>query len=111
MSGWGLTLEDRATEFQYRQLNEEKVFFANNKGFLVGKNADFGKYATNNQLIDVIDLKNWVVMHTNKDTKQAKAFIDLMLRNARPMGIAVSEPKVILLPDDRNETYGKGNSI
>lgn len=93
-------------ELNYRQLGEENIFFANiQKPFSAGPNADFGKYATNNPLLKVINLTNWMVIYVGKDEKAAKAFVDLMERNSRPMGMSVNRPQLVKLNDDRTETY------
>lgn len=105
LSNWGLSLEENPVKLEIRQLEEENIFFAKNKSFSAGRNADFGKYATTNELLDVIHLTNWLVIHTRNDGRAAKAFIDCMERNSRPMGIMVTSPRVIVLNDDKTDTY------
>lgn len=83
------------------------MIFANNKTFGVGPNADFGKYCTNNELMCVVALTNWVLIHTKNDQKAAGAFVDCMMRNSRPMGIIVNKPNIIVLENDRTETYAQ----
>lgn len=107
LSNWGLCLVDEAVGLQARQMEEERVIFANNKTFGVGPNADFGKYCTNNELISVVPLHNWLVIHVKTDAKAANAFLDCMERNSRPMGIQVSKPNVIVLENDKTETYAQ----
>lgn len=107
LADWGLRLMDCGVGLEVRQLNEESVEFANNKSFRVGPNADFGECSTKNELMTVVSLLNWLVVHTKNDHKAARAFIDCMERNSRPMGITVIKPKVIVLGDDRNETYAE----
>lgn len=105
LAGWGLTLEDRPILLQARQLGVEQVIFGNNRTVTAGQNADFGKYATNNQLLHVIDLTDWLVVHTGNNTKQARAFMDCMERNSRPMGIRVCIPKTVVLDNDQTDSY------
>lgn len=106
LADWGLRLMDHGVDLQVRQLNEERVTFAN-KSFGVGPNADFGEHSTKNELIMVIPLTNWLVIYTKNDQKAARAFIELMERNSRPMGLSVGRPKIIALDNDRNETYAQ----
>lgn len=105
LANWGLRLCDEAVGLQARLLDEERVLFANNKSFGVGPNADFGKYCTNNELMSVVNLHNWLLIHVKNDAKAAKAFTDCMERNCRPMGISVSKPNIIVLDNDKTETY------
>lgn len=105
LANWGLTLLDNAVGLEARQMEEERVIFANNKSFGVGHNADFGKYCTNNEQMSVVNLHNWLLIHVKNDAKAAKAFVECMERNSRPMGITASKPKVIVLDNDKTDTY------
>lgn len=104
LTGWGLALDNQPLSVHARQLPEEQIVFAN-RTVAAGINADFGKHATSSQLLQVIDLHEWIVLHTRADFKAAKAFIECMDRNSRPMGIRVCAPKVIVLDDDKTDTY------
>lgn len=105
LAGWGLTLENQPILVDCRQLDEENILFANNKTVSAGRNADFNKFATSNQLLSVVHLTNWLVIHTRNDGRAAKAFIECMERNSRPMGINVASPQVIVLNDDKTDSY------
>lgn len=107
LANWGLRLVEKAVGLQVRLLDEEKVYFANNKTFGVGPNADFGKYCTNNVLLSVVPLHNWLLIHVKNDQKAANAFIECMERNSRPMGISASKPNIIVLENDKTETYAQ----
>lgn len=105
LSGWGLTIDPEPVRLEIRQLDEQQIIFGKNKTFSAGRNADFGRHATNNELLEVVHLRNWLVIHTRNDGRAAKAFIDNMERNSRPMGITVMKPRTLILDDDRTETY------
>lgn len=107
LAGWGLSIDEKPLPLQARQMAEESVIFANNKTFSAGKNADFGKYATNNHLLQVIHLTTWLLLHTRNDSKSARAFVENMERNSKPMGINVCAPQIIVLENDQTETYIK----
>lgn len=107
LADWGLRLMDQGVELDVRQLNEERVVFANGKSFGVGPNADFGEYSTKNELMAVVPLTNWLVIHTKSDQKAVRSFIEYMERNASPMGIAFKRPKIIILENDRNESWAQ----
>lgn len=107
LSRWGLRLVENAVGLQVRLLDEERVFFANNKSFGVGPSADFGKYSTNNVLMCVVPLQNWILIHVKNDQKAAMAFMECMERNSRPMGISANKPNVIVLDNDKTETYAQ----
>lgn len=105
LSGWGLSMDPEPVRLDIRQLDEQQIIFGKQKSFSAGRNADFNRHATNNELLEVVPLRNWLVIHTRNDSRVAKAFIDCMERNSRPMGITVMKPRVKVLDDDRTETY------
>lgn len=57
--------------------------------------------------MSVVPLINWVIIHCKNDQKAARAFVECMERNSRPMGISASKPNIIVLDNDRNETYAQ----
>lgn len=105
LANWGLRLDKRPLQMQGRQLEEEQVIFGNNRQFGAGRNADFGKYVTNNEVIHAINLTSWVVIHTKNDGKYARSFVEFMERNSKPMGINVSKPQMMMLDTDKTELY------
>lgn len=105
LANWGLSLLTSAIGVEARLMEEERVIFGNNKTFGVGPNADFGKYATNNVQMSVVNLHDWLLIHVKNDARQAKAFVECMERNSRPMGISANKPKIIVLENDKTETF------
>lgn len=105
LSSWGLSLDYPTVKCDGRVFENEVVLFGNNKKADVGANADFSRHITNSSCIDVVDFVNWLLIYNKKDTKYAENFIELLCRNAKPMGISVSRPKVEVLQNDRNEAY------
>lgn len=105
LSGWGLTMDTSPVSVSIRQLPEQTIFFGRNKSFPAGRNADFGRHATNNELLEVVALNNWLVIHTRKDIRAAQAFVECMERNSRPMGISVLKPRVCVIEDDLTGTW------
>lgn len=104
LRNWGLTLDENSLQLQARQFDEENVQFKM-KEFSVGRGADFNKHCTSNEVLEVVSLKNWLVIHTKKDGTFAKRFIDCMERNSKPMGISVARPRIEVLETDKTELY------
>lgn len=105
LKNWGLTLDTDPVQMKARQLPEEEIIFANNIRVPAGRNGDFNKYVTSTEAIDVINISNWLVMYTKRDTNYAQSFITYMEKNSRPMGITVLRPRTEVLNDDKTETY------
>lgn len=87
LSDWGLELDDDAVGLDARQLPGERVDFAKGKTFPIGDNGDFSKYIGNNEMLTVVHLTNWLIIHPKNVQKELNSFIELMQRNARPMGM------------------------
>lgn len=104
LAGWGLTIDPTPIQMQARQLGEETITFANSK-VSAGPQGCFDRHATSLEVLEAIDLRQWLLIHTRNDTKYAKSFIDCIERNARPMGIRIAPPLVKVLDSDSTETY------
>lgn len=104
LSQWGLSIIYPTAECRGRLMDEEVISFKKAKSS-VGPNADFSRAATNEECLEVIDLQNWVLIHTKRDSQCAQKFLNCFDRNARPMGITVSQPYIEVLQDDRTESY------
>lgn len=105
LSNWGLRLEKDPISLDGRTLGEETIIFGKNKTGRAGVNADFGKHTTNNEVLEAIDVKDWVLIHTQGDMKAAKSFLDFIYTTAKQMGVSIVAPKIKVLANDRNETY------
>lgn len=104
LSSWGLELSPAPENLQGRLLPEEKVSFAK-KQFGVGPSADFSKYCTNNELLEVVPLKDWLLIHTRNDTRTAKTFVDFMLKNCKPMGLTMNQPRIVCIDNDQITSF------
>lgn len=104
LSNWGLSLDANPLKLTGRNLEDEEIVFGRGKT-IVAEKGDFNKYCCNNLLFKVIDLTNWLVIYTKRDSNSAKNFIEVMQRNSAPMGIKVNAPRVEILNDDKNDLY------
>lgn len=106
LSNWGLSLDSGPRKVVGRQLDNETITFGHGKKGIAEK-GDFGKLVCNNPMLKIVDLSNWLIIHTKRDERATRSFIELMERNARPMGMNVCLPKVECLHEDRTELYVK----
>lgn len=105
LTGWGLKLDNEPVLLNARYFGEETIIFGNNETVSASANADFNRACTSKQLINVVHLTNWLVIHANCDRRAAKVFVECMERNSRPMGISVASPQILVLNDDSIESY------
>ncbi|XP_075148172.1 argonaute 3 [Haematobia irritans] len=104
LKDWGLSLKQSYEIVTGRQFEEEKIYFSQ-KVFGAGPNADFSKYATSNDLLDVVHLHTWVLLHCKNDGKTAQSFLDHVEKCTRAFGMKVQKPKVVVLPSDRVDAF------
>lgn len=104
LRNWGLSL-GAPLKLMGRQLDNETIRFGN--GTCIAERGDFNKFVTRHNMLKVIDLKDWLIIYTRKDERATKSFVELMERNARPMGMNVCQPRLICLQDDTTDTYVK----
>ncbi|XP_067673438.1 piwi-like protein 1 [Haliotis asinina] len=104
LENWGLELETETIRIEGRLLKEEKIKMRQ-KEFMAGPEADFGRDVTRSEVLVAVDLRNWIVFYTKKDTPRATEYIQMMKRVCPQMGIQIQEPIRRDLKDDRTETF------
>lgn len=104
LTGWGLTIDPKPLQMQARQLGEETISFAHSK-VSAGSQGCFDRHVTSNEVLEAVDIRQWLLIHTRSDTRYAKSFIDCIERNSRPMGIRISPPTIKVLDSDSTELY------
>ncbi|KAL1501830.1 hypothetical protein ABEB36_007083 [Hypothenemus hampei] len=107
LSEWGLSISPNNLLMPGRQLDVETINFGKNVSKNAGPNVDWNREVANNQVITPVDLRNWVVFYTDRDSKIARDFVQCMLRFASTMGCVMSQPRYEQLPDDQTSTYVK----
>ena len=101
---WGLKLEKQMIEINGRVLPIEKINFRNTS-VSAGKEADWGRDMTKENVITPVNISNWLLIFTKRDAQKAYDFYTTMDKVCPPMGISIDEPKVIELVDDRTDSY------
>lgn len=101
---WGLVLDMEPLLMKGRCMAEETVKFGN-ADVPVGKNGDFNRAVTSNNVMQAVNIRSWLLVHTARDTKIAKSFMDCVERSCRPMGIQIGPPTIEVLSADKTELY------
>lgn len=100
---WGLRVDQDIIDLKARQLQNETICFGNTT--VQPRNADWNGDCGRNKLTGPVDMCNWLLFYTDRDTNNAKEFAKTMCSLGGVMGCRINQPKAIKLPDDRNETY------
>nr|ASW22511.1 piwi2 [Nematostella vectensis] len=104
LTAWNLRLDTSTLMTEGRQFPPEKIIYGNTTGS-AGDQADWGRDATREKVISAVNLNNWMVFFTQRDSGKANDFVQTMNKCAPAMGIQVNQPKMNQLRDDRTETY------
>ncbi|CAG5115063.1 unnamed protein product [Candidula unifasciata] len=88
---WGLQLDGSTISIAGRQLPQEKIIMGR-KGFPAGPQADWSREIGRNELICPVNLVNWGLFYTRKDSGRANDFARLMLSETRNLGISCQAP-------------------
>ncbi|XP_074640256.1 piwi-like protein 1 isoform X2 [Tubulanus polymorphus] len=105
MSGWGLKFAKTLLEFQGRVLPVEKIFQRDKSFGYKQDEADWSREMRGAKLITSVNLENWIVVCTKKDSQAANDLCQNLKKVGPAMGIMVGNPNVIELMNDRLETY------
>ena len=87
-----------------RRLQPEKILFGNTT-ITSNAQADFGRDAVKEQVITPVHLNKWIVVFVKRDEGKAFDFVTMMKKVTPPMGISVADPVMLVVRDDRTETY------
>lgn len=101
---WGLRIDNDVIDLKGRQLESETICFGNNATFQ-SHNADWNRAAGENKVTGPVDIFNWVLFYTQRDSKNAQEFAQMMCRLGGVLGCQIKQPTPVRLQDDRNETY------
>ncbi|XP_032223626.2 piwi-like protein 1 [Nematostella vectensis] len=110
LSGWGLRFGRNLLDFDGRILPGEKIFQKNKGSNYDPKSADWSREIRGAPLHSTVNLENWVIVHTNRDSGVATDFQQTLARVCGPMGINTTKPRMVPLNDDRTDSYLKALS-
>lgn len=105
LADWGLALDSDPSKVTARVMDEEKVIFAKGKTAGVGPQADFNRHLMNNEVLEAIDIQNWLLVYVSNDKIYAGYLEDNLKKVMGATGVRVSPPRRIVLENDRTETY------
>ncbi|KAH8356290.1 hypothetical protein KR084_005758, partial [Drosophila pseudotakahashii] len=104
LNSWGLSLTKNYNKLKGRQMETEQIYFSK-MIVSAGKNAEFSKYAVSNEMLEVIHLNKWIIIHLKNDSRAATNLLDNMKQCCKPLGMNVSKPTMISLDHDRIDAY------
>ncbi|XP_014773732.1 piwi-like protein 1 isoform X1 [Octopus bimaculoides] len=103
LTNWGLYFEDASIQIEGRYFQPERIIMRE-RDFVASEEADWGRDLSRASVITPVPLQNWVVITCKQDIGKSKDYISMMMKVTGPMGIDVSQPKLIETRDQRTET-------
>lgn len=101
---WGLSLVKNDQSFVGRKIDSEKIYFAK-KSVSAGLMTEFSKDVSNNIILEVVNLKKWILIHHKNDLRSATTLVNNMERCCESFGMKICKPKIVSLEVDRVDTY------
>jgi len=106
LAKWGLELDPDTIMTRGRVLPPETIVLGNRE-VSAGERADFGGVVCRNQVINAVNVENWLLVATARDQSKLSEFIQNYQQVSTQMGIQVHPPKICTLNNDRNDAYLK----
>jgi len=109
MQGWDLKFSRELEEFQGRILKPEQILGGGkSKASYVLENADWGSCFRKWGLVSGKNLTKWACVVPMRDEAITKEFIASLLKvSLGSLGYKISNPKMVMLPDNRPASYIK----
>ncbi|KAH8411141.1 hypothetical protein KR222_004826 [Zaprionus bogoriensis] len=104
LENWGLSLVKNNQSVIGRKIDYEQIYFAK-KSVSIGPTAEFSKDAAINEILDVVDLNKWILIHHKSDLRSAKTLINHMERCCEAFGMQILKPHIVTLELDRIDSY------
>lgn len=96
MDPFPLGLQGRVMDLETIQLGKSS--------FTTDSRCDWGNKLSKD-ILSPVKLFNWILVSTQRDHCKAQGFSETLIEVGRCMGIAISPPRFISLPNDRTDTY------
>ncbi|XP_014672865.1 PREDICTED: piwi-like protein 1 isoform X2 [Priapulus caudatus] len=111
MQQWGLSFSERLQPITSRVLVAETVQMRRGNGNELvnlkyqAEVADWGGDLKDKKMVGSIALRSWVMVATKRDSEKAQNAVQMLRRVGGPLGMAVEQPRMVYLTDDRTNTF------
>jgi len=106
LGGWNLGFEPETLTLPGRVLPTEKIYQSGGRSYSYDpKTADWSREMRGMPLYSTVNLNNWLLIYSSRDSNNAKDFEQTLKKVGGPMGITVAPGIDCRIQDDRTETY------
>uniref|UniRef100_A0A1I8JVL5 Uncharacterized protein n=1 Tax=Anopheles quadriannulatus TaxID=34691 RepID=A0A1I8JVL5_ANOQN len=105
LASWGLELMITPKVMMGRQLPPENITSGGGVVGSAGPNVDYTRQVTNNPMLEIVHIRQWMLLYTQRDEQHASVFRDCVKRTCKLLGLEVAQPQVEVLPQDATNLY------
>ncbi|XP_052899099.1 protein argonaute-3 [Anopheles moucheti] len=105
LASWGLELQTTTRPIMGRQLQVENITSGGGTVGSAGPNVDFTRQVTNNPMLEIVHIRQWMLMYTQRDERSATMFMDCVKRTSKLLGMEIVQPQIEVLPQDATQLY------
>ena len=102
MNNWSMELTPDCMKVEGVQLAAPELCFQNKT---IPRSVDWSRELRDSLLVEPKDLRNWLVISTDRDRGVAHELVNNMRQVGEPIGIRVDDPHFITLRDDHKNAY------
>lgn len=105
LANWGIKIAGGVIDLEARILEAETVMFG--KGMAVGtdRGTDWSKDQTRLACIQAIDIHDWVIVHTDRDSELARNLSTQFVQFSKTMGCHITPARLYGIKNDRTNNY------
>ncbi|KAK8788333.1 hypothetical protein V5799_021892 [Amblyomma americanum] len=101
MDSWGIRFDDSLVRIDARVLPPEKVMQGSNAYRYSAATADFSRETRDRPLHVAVAVESWIVLCHRREEANVTEFVRTLMSVCPPMGVKISQPRLVLLDDDR----------
>ncbi|XP_050076916.1 protein argonaute-3 [Anopheles maculipalpis] len=105
LAAWGLELKTTPQVMSGRQLDIENITSGGGMVGSAGPNVDFTHQVTSNPMLEIVHIRKWLLVYTQRDQRCASAFMDCVKRTCKLLGMEIVQPQIEILPQDSTQLY------
>uniref|UniRef100_A0A182K9L7 Uncharacterized protein n=1 Tax=Anopheles christyi TaxID=43041 RepID=A0A182K9L7_9DIPT len=107
LASWGLELKTTPKAMIGRQLAPENITSGGGVVGSAGPNVDYTRQVTNNPMLEIVHIRQWMLLYTQRDEQHASVFRDCVKRTCKLLGVEIAQPQIEVLPQDSTNLYAQ----
>ena len=106
LDDWKLSFNTELVKLRARLLKPESILGQGSSSFSYKtENADWSGAFRNWKQWSVVECKKWILINASKDSACVKEFVSSLQKVSPSLGMKLSGPKIMEIPDNRTGTY------